>query len=79
MATVVNLFFVFMVTSYICWPNVQAKAARATTEPANQRNARGARSLFGRKLGIGWPFSVLELSKLSPEPHRNPFIAAPNS
>jgi hypothetical protein len=48
-------------------PNVQAKAARAADEPANQHNARGARSLFGRKLGIVWPFSVLELSKLSPE------------
>jgi len=34
--------------------NVQAKAARATDEPANQHNARGARSLFGRKLGIAF-------------------------
>jgi len=33
-------------------PNVQAKAARATDEPANQHNARGARSPFGPKLGI---------------------------
>jgi hypothetical protein len=38
-------------------PNVQAKAARATDEPANQHNARGARSLFGRKLGIVWHLS----------------------
>jgi hypothetical protein len=29
--------------------NVQAKTARATDEPANQHNARGARSLFGRR------------------------------
>jgi hypothetical protein len=47
-------------------PNVKAKAARATDEPANQHNARGARSLFGRRLGIVWPFSVLELNKLPP-------------
>ncbi len=33
-------------------PNVQAKAARATDESANQVNARGARSLFCRRLGI---------------------------
>lgn len=31
---------------------MQAKAARATDEPANQHNARGARSLFGLRLGI---------------------------
>ena len=36
--------------------NVQAKAARATDELANQHNARGARSLFGRKLGILYAF-----------------------
>jgi len=34
--------------------NYKAKAARATDEPANQHNARGARSLFGRKLGIAF-------------------------
>jgi len=37
---------------FLLQPNVQAKAARATDEPANQHDARGARSLFGRKLGI---------------------------
>jgi len=32
--------------------NVQTKAARAAAEPTNRHNACGARSLFGRKLGI---------------------------
>jgi hypothetical protein len=42
-------------------PNVQAKAARATDEPANQHNARSARSLFGRRVGIFYAFLGSEI------------------
>ncbi len=47
-------------------PNVKAKAARATDELANQHNARGARSLFGRRLGI---FLVTANTVVCPEWH----------
>jgi hypothetical protein len=46
-----SAYFVLSLT-----PNVQAKAARATRDPANQHNACGARSRFGRKLGILYAF-----------------------
>ena len=36
--------------------NVQAKAARATTDRASQHNGCGARSRFGRRLGIVYVF-----------------------
>jgi len=46
------VIFSWLIASGIFSPNVQAKAARATDELANQHNTRGARSLFGRGLGI---------------------------
>jgi len=48
------------------WPNVQAKAARARTEPENEHDARGARSLLSQRLGFS-SSQRFELSKLSPE------------
>jgi hypothetical protein len=52
-----NSLEVVHVTTPRCYtPNVQPKAERATDEPANQHDARGARSLFGRKLGIACTF-----------------------
>jgi hypothetical protein len=47
-------------------PNVQVKAARATAEPTNQHNARGACSLFDRRIGICYALAP-ELRKLRPE------------